>query len=285
MRFFMHNLIQQAPLPGFLLPVSVLCLSLLTVSVEAKPVRIVSINLCSDQLVMLLAEPEHILSLSHLAADPNLSFIAGQLGDIPLNEGRAEQIVPLQADLVLAGQYGASNAIHMLKRLGFRVESIPLTFSSEDVKKNIRQLAALLEVEQKGEQLIAQMEQRIRKASAQAARRPRRVALIYGPNGYTSGKNTLSQEILNLAGLDNLAAQKGIDFYGNLSLETVLESDPDILIINDETRNKHSLAQRHLQHPALQRWLKNKTVIKIPPQFWICGGPMMADAVEYLVAH
>lgn len=252
---------------------------------QTKPTRIVSMNLCADQLLIMLADRKHILSLSNLAIDKNLSFIADQVGDIPLNEGHAEQVVALQPDLILAGRYSDTSAPHMLSRLGYNIEIINITFSISDIKDNIRAVAKLLQEEQRGEMLIQRMEQRIKQASKQAQQRKRRLALIYAPNGYTSGSKTISHEALDLAGLDNLAALKGIEYYGNLSLESVIEARPELLIINDGTLNPHSLAQRQLQHPALQHWLGDKNVITMPPQLWICGGPMIADAIEFLVAH
>ena len=253
--------------------------------VQAKPTRIVSMNLCADQLLIMLADREHILSLSNLAIDKNLSFIAAQVGNIPLNEGHAEQIVALQPDLILAGQYSETDASSMLTRLGYKIETINITFSIADIKNNIRSLARLLQEEKRGEVLIQNMEQRIKLANQQAQLQKRRLALIYAPNGFTSGSKTISHEALELAGMDNLAALKGIEYYGNLSLESVIQAQPELLIINDGTINPHSLAQRQLQHPALQHWLGDKNVTTMPPQFWICGGPMIADAIEFLVAH
>ena len=38
--------------------------------------RVVSVNVCTDQLVMLLADPDQILSLSDLSDDPRNSVMA-----------------------------------------------------------------------------------------------------------------------------------------------------------------------------------------------------------------
>jgi len=56
------------------------------------------------------------------AADPELSWLADEVGDIPLNHSLAEEIVPLQPDLVLAGQFSDVQVISLLRRLGIRVE-------------------------------------------------------------------------------------------------------------------------------------------------------------------
>ncbi len=250
---------------------------------QAKPQRIVSMNLCADQLLMLLVDRSRIQSLSNLANDPNLSAIADQVGDIPLNEGRVEHIITMRPDLVIAGRYTTTEANLLLQRLGYRVEMLNMAMSIEDIEHNIDWMAQLTATEEKGKQLIHDMRQRLARASQLAARKPRRLAVVYSPNGFTSGKNTLSNQAMNLAGLDNLAVRKGIEIYGTLSLETLLKAEPELVIINDGTINQYSLAQRQLKHPALTHWLKQRKVIRIPPQFWICGGPIMADAVDYLL--
>jgi iron complex transport system substrate-binding protein len=42
----------------------------------AAPQKIVSLNLCTDQLLMLLADPNQIASLSKIVDDPNVSILA-----------------------------------------------------------------------------------------------------------------------------------------------------------------------------------------------------------------
>ena len=42
----------------------------------AAPQKIVSLNLCTDQLLMLLADPNQIASLSKIVDDQNVSFFA-----------------------------------------------------------------------------------------------------------------------------------------------------------------------------------------------------------------
>ena len=44
----------------------------------AAPLRVVSINLCTDQLAMLLAAPGQLVSVTHLARDPEASVMALQ---------------------------------------------------------------------------------------------------------------------------------------------------------------------------------------------------------------
>ena len=79
------------------------CLALCCAALPAaaKPQRVVSINLCADQLLVALAAPGQIAALSPLARDKRLSYVAGAARSLPVHRGTAEDIVKTQADLVL----------------------------------------------------------------------------------------------------------------------------------------------------------------------------------------
>jgi iron complex transport system substrate-binding protein len=68
----------------------------------AQP-TVASINLCTDQLLLSIAAPEQILSLSWLSADPEESMLAAAAGRYPLNYGTAEELLRIGAEVVIAG--------------------------------------------------------------------------------------------------------------------------------------------------------------------------------------
>ena len=62
-----------------------------------KPRRIVSLNMCVDELVLRLAEPQNIASVTWLSRDPKNSNVAALAARIPVNHGLAEEIIPLNS--------------------------------------------------------------------------------------------------------------------------------------------------------------------------------------------
>src|SRR4051794_41669818 len=81
------------------------------VATATKPQRVVSINLCVDELVLRLADRRNIASISWLSLDPKNSNVAALAREFPINHGVAEEIVPLKPDLVIAGMYTARGAV------------------------------------------------------------------------------------------------------------------------------------------------------------------------------
>jgi iron complex transport system substrate-binding protein len=160
-----------------------------------------------------------------------------------------------------------------------RVEEIQLPTTIEEMIGFTEKMGALVGEPEKGKQLSAQLRERLNKIKTQQTQRG--TALVYAPNGYTGGKNTLKDEILTTAGWKNLASELGMEGYGNLPLEALLSQPPDLLILDDSTRNTNSLAQQLLNHPALRNLPKHQT-ISLPTHLWLCATPTLIDAIEQL---
>ncbi|MBL3526177.1 MAG: ABC transporter substrate-binding protein [gamma proteobacterium endosymbiont of Lamellibrachia anaximandri] len=247
------------------------------------PSRVVSINLCTDQLLLMLADADQIASVSYLSLQPESSFVAGEAIRYPTNHARPEELLALDPDLILTVEFTDRRLLGLLDKLGYRVARLPMPTSISAIESNIRQLAELLGQPARGTALIHKMRSALSQIPPQPAnQRPK--ALFYQPRGYTSGSGTLQNEALALAGWSNLAAEKGIHGYNSIDLESLLLGQPDQIFSSTYTGETRSLAQRQLRHPALHHITHNRPIIEIPFKYWICGGPMITDAVAELHA-
>ena len=245
----------------------------------AKPQRLVSINLCTDQLLMLLADRSHILSISYLGADPAGSALADRAAGIPLNRGTAEEALALRPDLVLSGLNRQHTTNRLIEALGVPVFTLPPAASLDDALDQIRALGDAIGEPERASALAGDIAARLAALppSADDSRRPG--ALVLQPNGYTTGRHTLANDILVAAGYRNLAAEHSIAAWGTLSLEAVILSRPDVLVLDDQRIRRQSLAQNLLAHPALEG---RQTTIELPTHLWTCPGPALAEAAERL---
>ncbi|MCF6204495.1 MAG: ABC transporter substrate-binding protein, partial [Methylococcaceae bacterium] len=226
----------------------------------AKPQRIVSINLCTDQLLMLLAERKHIASVSYLAAKESSSAMFKEAIGLKQNYGLAENILLMKPDLILAGTFTSRPAVFILKRLGFNIVELPIATSFDDIRRNIMTVARAVGEEERGEQLISSFNQRLSKVLAlQPKKIP--VAVFYRENGYTTGGNTLANTLLEAGGFTNLANQLGISGSGHLSLETLIMEAPDIIISGKRQSKKGSVAMAAFQHPAFKQFKAQKQIV------------------------
>ena len=104
---------------------------------HAQLPTVASINLCTDQLVLSVADPAQILSLSWLASDPEESMLAEAAARYPQNFGSAEEIIQAGADVVLAGTLTSPFTRELLRRLGATVVEIEPEMSLDDTYRNL----------------------------------------------------------------------------------------------------------------------------------------------------
>ena len=237
---------------------------LLATPAQAQP-RVVSLNLCTDQLLLMLA-PEQIAALSTLARDPALSWMADAAADHPVVRADAEAVMRLRPTLVLAGQYGAQATLAALERRGVQVVRLGQPAGFDAIRTQITETAALLHVPNRGIESIATMDSWLIHPP-----RPPATALLWGARGWTSGPGTLTDAVLTAAGLVNTA--RG----GQVGIEQ-LRAHPPQLLITATMPAMPSLATDLLRHPALAVIPRHS----IPPAWLICGGPAAALAVQSL---
>lgn len=245
-----------------------------------KPTRIVSINLCTDELVLRLADRRNIASVSHLAAVSSSSNVADLAAQIPVNHGIAEEVVALKPDLVVAGIYTGRKAVALLQRAGFPVLDLDVPRSLDEMRAQYRRVGQALGEEERAERVIAELDGRLARIAVTASgQRPR--ALVFNANGYTVGKGTLTDDIITRAGLENLAATLGIENYRQIPLETVVTNMPDVLIVS-AFRDQPARATELLRHPVLAKMAERTRIASVPGRLWVCAGPGNVSAVALL---
>ena len=240
--------------------------------------RVVSMNLCTDQFALMLAAPGQLISVSYISADPVTSPLADLAARYPLNYGSAEEIYLMRPDLVLADPWTDPAALSMLRRLGIRVEQVEGVRQLSDIPDRLAKFGALLGREAEAKTLIRQFETDLAALSAPQDG-PR--AIIYFPNGYSLGEGTLSHEMLTRAGFRNIATEIAPSATGQIALELLVMAAPD-LIIRDRPYPGASRAEELMNHPALAALIAAGAGHESGPD-WACGTPRVIAALRALV--
>ncbi len=247
----------------------------------AVPGRVVSLNLCTDQIAMLIAAPGQLVAVSYLAADPRASAMAAEARAYRLTRGRAEEVFLMRPDLVLAGTFTTPATVDLLRRLGLRVETFPPVDGLAEIGAQIRAIGAAMGRAEAAEALAEGVEAGLAALSAavrDGAVRPR--AALYAANGWTGGEASLSGEILAAAGFANAAAEAGLEGGGFLPLELLIRLAPD-LVIPSARYPGASRAEELLSHPALGRLPLSPVATDAD---WVCGTPAVLRALAGLIA-
>lgn len=245
------------------------------------PKRVVSMNLCTDQFSMLLAQEGKLLSVSKLASEPNLSVMSEQAKAYPVNFGGAEEIYLMNPDLVIAGTYTNQPTVQMLRGLGIEVVQVPPVRTIPDIARELRRLGKVLGTQQKAEKIASQFEADVQRLiEAQPNEKAR--AGVYYANGYTAGDGSLVNELITTAGLQNIASNLGLKGTSKLPLELLILEAPQLLVEGTKFSDKPALAFELLSHPALTHTLSNSGRILVEDKYTICGLPFVTEAITKL---
>lgn len=245
---------------------------------EPAPQRVVSINLCTDQMAMLMAAPGQLKSVSFLATEKGTSMMVDEAAHYPVNHGQAEEVFLMQPDLVLAGTYTAKATVGLLKELGFRVEQFTPATSFDDVRTSLIRMGSLLHREQRAAELVAELDKGLAELAARKVLHKN--AAFYYANSYTSGSGTLADAIVKAAGLTNMGETLGFKGMTRLPLELLIAANPDIIIEGDSQYSAPALAKQNFVHPAFTAL--SGRIVPIPDKYTICGAPFTLEASRML---
>ena len=263
--------------------VLVLACALAAAGAPAKadpPRRVVSFNVCADQLVVALADPAQVAGLSPYATDPTLSAVAAEARAYRRIQWHAELVVPLDPDLVLVGPRDRSVTQRLLGALGFRVVGVDFVSTIAAARDQIREVAALLGHPERGEQLLARLDA----AQARLATVPRpraSTALLVGHGGYTEGPTSLAAGLIAEAGLKPPpGAPAGIG--GFVPLESLVMMRPDLLVTHSVIELPRDQGSVYLTHPAVKELYPPSRRIILPVRYTMCGGPGLVAGLDHL---
>jgi iron complex transport system substrate-binding protein len=103
--------------------------------------------------------------------------------------------------------------------------------------------------------------------------------------GWVSGSDSLVSSLLTETGLFNAAGDLGVAFGGYASLEAIVSLKPDFILVSEAGDYAEDDGGAFLLHPALERFYPPSKRIIIPDRLTVCGGVMLADGLDVLIAE
>ena len=244
---------------------------------EGPASRIVSLDYCADQFVLGLADRERILALSP-DAGKDFSYLRAEAAGLPTVRPRAEDVLALGPDLVVRNYGGGPRAAAFFERAGVPVLQIDYAPDIEAVRDRIRQAAAGLEVPDRGEALIAEMDARLARARTGVSDAD---ALYLAPSGVAAGSGTFVDHLIAEAGLENFSHEFG---WRSIPLERLAYETPDVYAVPVFAGADHNMPWTSFRHPVAVRRMQAGPAVSIDGATTSCGAWFLADAVEALAA-
>ena len=238
---------------------------------EAAPRRVASLNLCTDELLLLLAAPGQIASVTHLAQQEAETPLWREARRYPRNDGSLLSVVELRPDLIVTMGGGTRDRLGIASRLGIQTLDLVFAQTLSEIGENIRRLAAAIGRPEAGAAVLRRMNALIRGRPALAVD-----TIWLGGGGRTVAATGLEAEWMALAGLRQRALQGD-----RVPLETLIASPPALLLRSDYRAGQYSNGQRWLAHPAA-RFAAGVRTLPTDGRRWTCMGPLLIDEIERL---
>lgn len=247
---------------------AVLCIAPIHPAGAQAPQRVMSLNICTDQLLLALAPERRIASVTFMVREPQPLRYWPVAGRVPVNHGSAEEVLAAKPDLVLTGPFISPLTRSLLEKSGAKILQVPLAESFEQIRAVTRQVAFALHAEARGEVLVAQMDEDLRTLAKNRPAKPIRVAQ-WGNGGYVPGQSGLFGAMLGVMGAQSITLDDA--FY---DVEGLLAGKPDALIFADTYAGMPTLRAEQDGHPALRQKYPRLSYAT----FYGCGVPQLAAA-------
>ena len=246
-----------------------------------KPKRIVSLNLCTDQILLDVVSHDRIAALSFLASDASMSLRVAEADRLKKVQGSAEEVLALDPDLIIAGEYSTPATVSLLERLGRRVVKVPLASNFEEIRSVVRQISVATGDIEKGDEIVAAFEKRLGAVTSPSSGNPLS-AVAMQVNSLTAGPGSLIDEIFKASGWRNAGGDYRLGPGGRLPLEALVLNPPDLIVFANAPAGFRTVLGDNLRHPAMDYAARTQRSVHLPMTLWMCGTPDIAKAVEVL---
>jgi iron complex transport system substrate-binding protein len=232
-------------------------------------VRVASLNMCTDEYLLLLARPGEVASVSRLSRDPADSSLWRAARSFPENRGDLESALPTRPSLLLTMGGGGRSTALVARRMGLKTLDLPFPATVDDVQRNLVLVATALGNATRADPWKREL------ATLRRSWRPGKDAIFLGAGGISVGSNSLEAEWMRMAGLQQRSLAGG---RANLELLTI--RPPAVLLRSAYRRGERSLGQSWLDHPLAKP--KRSRIVTVDGRPWTCAGPLMVNEIERL---
>lgn len=243
--------------------------------IAAPPQHIMSLKICTDELLMELVPPSRIASVTFLSQESAALKLWPQAARMAVNHNSAEEVLATRPDLILTDSFTSPQMRKLLSQSGARVVEVPPAENFEQIRAVTRLVGDAVGERPRADALIAQMDQALRDL---AANRPKRAVRVmgWGGGGFVPGRLTLFNAVLEAAGGVNIAANDGYT-----DVEGLIAARPDVLAYGDDYIDTPSLRVDQNAHPVLLKLYGGRRIV-YPSALFNCGVPRSALAAVQL---
>ena len=254
---------------------------------ENCPKNIVSLTLASDEILLSIVEDKSRISgVTYLASDESISNIHKESANIKGVYANLEQIVELDPDLLIVSVYKSQDVKKQIQKAGINTLYLDEIISFQSLKENILKIGNAVCESENAQILVSNMQNKldiIKKKIPENGTKPR--ILYYSPPGYTAGKQSTINEIIEQSGGINIGSEVTKSSYDKISLEYIVESNPDIILISSYNPSHINFEKEFIINPVIKEIpaIKNNKIALIEGKYLTSASHYVIYAVDKLI--
>ena len=205
------------------------------IALPAEVSKLISLAPACTQVVMDLGLTDRLIAVDAYSAAywPELA----ELPQFDMFAPDAEQLAALEPDLILLSSMSAfsgGDALEALRKAGVCLAAIPSSESLAAAQDDVRFIAACLGAQDKGEELVAEMQAVIDQVAEIAAAITEKKTVFFEisalPYLYSGGANTYLDELITTCGAINVLGDQ--DGWVSVEAESAVALNPDVILTN-----------------------------------------------------
>jgi len=268
-----------------------------TFHAAAPAARIVPASATAVDFVAALVAPERVAGLPEQALEySRLHDDALWRGHARFRAYLAEPVLMLRPDLVICDPWQARDTQERLREAGVSVLSLDEIETWADARATLLALGEVLGAEERAREVTADLDRRVEALRARGAARGVRLRVMcysnFGSAGWTAGSRTTVDEMIRLAGMENLVAAAGREGHCQVTFEDLLVFDPDVIVVSQPLKQESGHAgdrggasERLLLSEASLadlRAVRERRIVSLPAWLFAAGSHELVSGAEAL---
>ncbi len=259
---------------------------------EERPVRIASMVLGTDEILLQMVPEEYIVGLSGQVANADsVSLVAEKGAKYPVIENNFETLLSLNPDLIIGSSWINKELLQQIKdaKIPYYGYKSPNTIDAQ--LKVIGDFSKVLGSEQIGDDLTSDISKRVDviKEKAQKIAEEDKVSILpYNMHGKTNAKGTIVDEIIYMIGAKNAATEAGLEKRAKIAKEKIIEIDPDYILMmawgKDNLEDFDKFVEDMKNDPSFKdlKAIKNNHVIIEKGRYFTIVTQHLINGIEFL---
>jgi len=208
-----------------------------TVTINGPVNRIVSTAPSNTEIITDLGQAHKLIAIDRHSV--NVTGIPDGLPLLDFFYPDAEVIIKLEPDIIIASGHNPTGTgedpFRLLREMGIPVVYISMSKSIDDIYRDIAFIADLLQVQEKGKEVIDLMKAQIAEVTQNVSQNVIHKKTVYfeisaAPDMMTFGKDSFIDDMISVIGARNIFGDE--DWLVMPSAEAIIDRNPDVILTN-----------------------------------------------------